>query len=738
MNPEKANQAETKKGKTMCRILAFVLILIMSSISYADVIGDWEDSSGDDWIDNTNSLSIADPNNAAMYSLLSSSTGATLGTYSLAVSPGSGWKQCLRINLESKTGAVADFLANTQFRIDVTYNSGDWPADTTYAQVYEVALNESGYGWHDIGGAHDQTGANGAVFYDTLNPGYPGGLPLVDPGIPGTTLTGTWIWDYSGIKSQITATPSEGYIQFIFALNSNQAGIYYFDNARLVTLPATSPSPADEATGVGLTPTLSWTAGGDALSTDGHNVYFGTDFSDVNDADVNSAGIYLDTTTDPNYEITTPLEDYTEYYWRVDEVNDVSATKGTVWSFTTVNTSAINPDPADDESGVALTPLLSWTAGGSAADTDGHDVYLGTDFSDVNDADTGTAGIYLDTTTDPNYQIVTELDYDTVYYWRVDEVNGVDSWKGDVWQFTTESLYTLTIAKCSVKAGKTQGADADDIANIKDSFTASGTFDDVPDDLNTVSDLDLTLVSLDGNDTEVYSETISFGDYYDPVKNRFKYTHKVTKSDPNGAITSLMLNFSKDPMTFSIKTKNIDLTGLACPLQLNMWLDDMRYSGIASESIVNGSRKTIPTRLMRMFDDTLIVTKAKATSEKLSVKGEIAVEDIINDDLDEPNLVVSDVNIIWGAQTFTLSAGSFVAKKTGHKYKCSKVDVSDDGDDGLVTAQFDLDKCTFKLSIKGADSLDTGDTANVEFGINYGDADFDEVVDVNLPTGSSI
>jgi hypothetical protein len=140
---------------------------------------------------------------------------------------------------------------------------------------------------------------------------------------------------------------------------------------------------------------------------------------------------------------------------------------------------ANNPSPSDGETDVGFTPTLTWTKGCWAQDVNGHNVYLGTDFNAVNEANTSTAGIYLGATTDPNYQITTMLDGSTEYYWRVDEVNDANAsspWKGQVWSFTTAaSLYTLTITKCTVKAGKTQGEDSDDVNNIKDSISISGT-----------------------------------------------------------------------------------------------------------------------------------------------------------------------------------------------------------------------------------------------------------------------
>jgi len=98
---------------------------------------------------------------------------------------------------------------------------------------------------------------------------------------------------------------------------------------------------------------------------------------------------------------------------------------------------ARSPGPAHGATDVKQTPTLNWSAGQDAAQ---HDVYLGTDRDAVANADTSTAGVYRgrQALAATSY-VPTEspLAWDTTYYWRIDEVNGVDLWKGAVWSFTT-------------------------------------------------------------------------------------------------------------------------------------------------------------------------------------------------------------------------------------------------------------------------------------------------------------
>jgi hypothetical protein len=100
-----------------------------------------------------------------------------------------------------------------------------------------------------------------------------------------------------------------------------------------------NPSPPEGATDMPRDVSLGWTPG---MYADKHDVYFGTNLNDVNDATatVDPGSVYQGR-QDPNcYPIggTLRLELGQTYYWRVDEVNappDNTIFKGNIWSFTT-------------------------------------------------------------------------------------------------------------------------------------------------------------------------------------------------------------------------------------------------------------------------------------------------------------------------------------------------------------------------------------------------------------------
>ena len=98
---------------------------------------------------------------------------------------------------------------------------------------------------------------------------------------------------------------------------------------------------------------------------------------------------------------------------------------------------ASSPTPRGGAVDVRQTTDLSWGSGDSAAS---HEVYFGTDEEAVRNA-TKTSPEYKGTKAlgDENYD-PGKLDWETTYYWRVDEINtgNPDSpWIGNVWSFTT-------------------------------------------------------------------------------------------------------------------------------------------------------------------------------------------------------------------------------------------------------------------------------------------------------------
>jgi hypothetical protein len=97
--------------------------------------------------------------------------------------------------------------------------------------------------------------------------------------------------------------------------------------------------------------------------------------------------------------------------------------------FSYVPVQARAPEPAAQATGVSVDTVLNWRPGRAAAS---HLVYFGTDPDAV-----AQGTVTGKTVTDHSYS-PGALNYDTTYYWRVDEVNAV-TYPGAVWDFTTQA-----------------------------------------------------------------------------------------------------------------------------------------------------------------------------------------------------------------------------------------------------------------------------------------------------------
>jgi len=98
--------------------------------------------------------------------------------------------------------------------------------------------------------------------------------------------------------------------------------------------------------------------------------------------------------------------------------------------------------PANEATDVPYDTPLTWTPGQFAQT---HDVYLGTESNDVNDAERADPmGVLVSQDqAATSYAPEGVWEFGQTYYWRVDEVNGAPDnaiYKGEVWSFTVEPL----------------------------------------------------------------------------------------------------------------------------------------------------------------------------------------------------------------------------------------------------------------------------------------------------------
>ncbi|MBN2316523.1 MAG: carbohydrate binding domain-containing protein [Sedimentisphaerales bacterium] len=258
-----------------------------------------------------------------------------------------------------------------------------------------------------------------------------------------------------GALAQQVVNPTEEWVEYYLTfessedrlimwqiLISNEGQTYYVDHARCYEgeyvpdrigplTQAYDPVPEDGALYPDTWANLSWKPGDKAVS---HDVYFSDNFDLVQDGAAEAfrgnQGADFFIVGFPGFPYPDGLVPGTTYYWRIDEVNDAdpnSPWKGPVWSFSIPPKTAYDPNPADGTGLTNTTVILRWTPGFGAKT---HMVYLGDDFDQVNNATVGVP-------TGAAFYSPGSLEREKVYYWRVDEFDGLGTYKGDVWTFTT-------------------------------------------------------------------------------------------------------------------------------------------------------------------------------------------------------------------------------------------------------------------------------------------------------------
>ena len=113
---------------------------------------------------------------------------------------------------------------------------------------------------------------------------------------------------------------------------------------------------------------------------------------------------------------------------------------------------ASSPSPISGATDLPRGTILSWAPAEGAAQ---HDVYLGKDYDSVSEADRSNAlDVLVSEAQDANaFSPELALEFGQTYYWRVDEVHGATIYRGDVWEFTVESVaYPLTGERIAVTA----------------------------------------------------------------------------------------------------------------------------------------------------------------------------------------------------------------------------------------------------------------------------------------------
>jgi hypothetical protein len=132
------------------------------------------------------------------------------------------------------------------------------------------------------------------------------------------------------------------------------------------------PVPADAAEDVAMNATLQWKAGLNAI---GHMVFLSKDQAAVAAGDISALAT---SGADPAFTPVAPLDPFSTYYWRVDEISSTGTmAAGPIWSFKTVKYLPLFTGPVSFDYDNTAEPFLSatdvpapadLTYGGKAAD----------------------------------------------------------------------------------------------------------------------------------------------------------------------------------------------------------------------------------------------------------------------------------------------------------------------------------------------------------------------------------
>jgi hypothetical protein len=315
----------------------------------------------------------------------------------------------------------ADDSFNAHIRIDDAVTSAFidsyfWPG----GPIQYASSEDGGWpGWTGIDGSEMIAGEYNTLVVEQFGTEF---MYTLNDVVIGTTVTNA---ELTSIGTVLISCDSAAGTVGSLHIDNVQIGIVNVEKAK-------EPSPENGALHPDTWASLNWKAGGFATS---HDVYFSDSSADVEaGAEAAFQGNQAETflvVGFPGFAYPDGLVNGTTYYWRVDEVNDTdpnSPWKGDLWSFTVPPKTAYAPDPADGAESVNVDDRLSWTAGFGAKL---HTVYFGDNFDDVNNATGGQA----QGTTDYDPGTLTMA---TTYYWRVDEFDIVETYKGDIWSFITE------------------------------------------------------------------------------------------------------------------------------------------------------------------------------------------------------------------------------------------------------------------------------------------------------------
>ncbi len=226
----------------------------------------------------------------------------------------------------------------------------------------------------------------------------------------------------SSVSDVAGKTVEVAFCQYTDSGNADNTWLFV-DNFRVnynINPTVSSPTPSDGATGITLSPTLSWSGTDPDSSSLNYDIYFGTD---------SNPGLAASGLNSPSYSLGS-LTQSTTYYWKVvAKDSDGGIKEGPIWSFTTNKPPipAYAPTPSDGASDIKISPTLYWSCSDPDGDNLLYSVHLGTT--------NPPPEVYTTYSTSYNPG---SLSPGTTYFWYISASDGKQGLsKSSTWQFRT-------------------------------------------------------------------------------------------------------------------------------------------------------------------------------------------------------------------------------------------------------------------------------------------------------------
>ena len=268
----------------------------------------------------------------------------------------------------------------------------------------------------------------------------------------------------------------------------------------------------------------------------------------------------------------------------------------------------------------------------------------------------------------------------------------------------------LQVTKCSVTAGSKYLA-------ITDKISFSGIMNATNGEMLAASQIVVTVDSADMAIPCIMTFPRNDTTY---KKGSYNYTIK-------GATWRSSFKFSTKTGKFSFSAKNIDLSGLGCPVTVRIQIGGSSGIVDVNETVVNGTKKLVPYQLMMDVQNSLMADRVKVRrsskldSDSLTISGRFTAAS-------DPHLS-NPLVITVGSQTFTVPGNLFIDTLIKNGTVSCRNAASIEYPLALVTAKLNYAKCTFSISIKNASITPPG---NVDFGINCFGESLDDPSGIDL------